>query len=1529
MSEGGGGGQDDLQTTVRKLRGELVETKALLESATAETARVRDEKARQKQRFEQQLADAEREVDAARQKLREERKSAQQRVYAAEEARTEAERQLKRAQKAAQREAAASSAAAPADRDTSAQLERALQDLAAAKEAAAQSARERDDLAAQLAAAKEAPQDAKGLETRCAELEDALADEREQCGALESMNRRLHAELDEREQQIDDLEEQLAGAKKELLASMTELDATAQELHALQQKAAESDGGDAQDRQALADAEARAAALEKDVEAGKERVAALEKELADARAANEALTHELEELRAQLADLQAQKCEEKEKEEKVDDEDEETAKKVAELEEKVAQLEAARAAQEAAAEAQLDAEAEQHAAALARLNAQLQQLQTELDEADERADAASMDQRRAELRSHDLEGEVGTLQEQIAELRAQAEAAKEGVSGEGDSDKAAAAEAELKRLQEEMKATEHDHEEEMHGMEKLIETLKGELHGAEEASEELHQQLDEQKRECAQTATERDELKQQIEDLKQQQEASPATSKDSDSDTAAELKRLQEEMKATEHDHEEEMHGMEKLIETLKGELHGAEEASEELHQQLDEQKRECAQTAAERDELKQQVADLKQQQEASPATISEDSDSDTAAELKRLQEEMKAAEHDHEEEMHGMEKLIETLKGELQSAEEASEELHQQLDEQKRACAQTATERDELKQQVADLKQARPAETAPDTEELSKQLAAANARIAELEAQLAQQQKEADESAPAQRQLLTGPRRTAAPHRRAPTRRTGAQLEGAVSMGPAGLTPDQLVLKKSSSSSSSGAEEAKEKEEEDEHVLIQVKGRRNVRSWVVEKSSASLNSGDVFILDAGDTIFQWNGRKCNRLERSKGVDIAARLKRARGGRARVVVIDEGAGADDEPEEASAFWAELGARDAVQSAEAGGEDTAVEAEVGARNRLYRYDAGADAYERVEGTRLLYEMLDAHECYLLDAGGELYVWNGRNSAPAARTANYRRACALLAEERATRPPWCTHVVKCRSGGGEPVLFMEKFANWPAEATLGVARASPALSRSAVAAPASAARREQVPVDVRALLAAEMPAPVPDVDGAADGPVEVWRVVDTARVPVAPARHGHFWSAHCYIVLYTWNLGGAVSDRSYIIYFWQGADATVSEQGTAAALSLSMGKSYRGASQVRVAQFAEPGHFHRIFHGALTIHCGTEPPEDSDQKEEENKSVHVFQVRGTEVADTSAVEVPPPATAAVLDTNDVFVVTRGADTCYVWSGTHSNSHARDTAHALARYLMGNNSGDSDGDSDERTPVEQTEGAEEPGFWAALGCEPPADEEAYASARVHPPGWVARAYVFTTKTGIVTAEPLWHYVQTDFVPEAMVLFDAYHSVYLWVGDSAPEKDKRVALETAVAYAAAAPELDPARGKMAVLQIGAGAEPLAFRCHFHCWLPPRPKRTGKARSRILGAALSRSEPPRPAPVAHSVEEALGEYSRTYTYEQLKDRAALPPTVDRSRLEMYLSDDDFATVFGITREQYLALPAWQRVPKKKQAGLF
>jgi hypothetical protein len=43
--------------------------------------------------------------------------------------------------------------------------------------------------------------------------------------------------------------------------------------------------------------------------------------------------------------------------------------------------------------------------------------------------------------------------------------------------------------------------------------------------------------------------------------------------------------------------------------------------------------------------------------------------------------------------------------------------------------------------------------------------------------------------------------------------------------------------------------------------------------SHASLNSGDVFILDAGLTLYQWNGKDSNKYEKAKALDVVqARL---------------------------------------------------------------------------------------------------------------------------------------------------------------------------------------------------------------------------------------------------------------------------------------------------------------------------------------------------------------------------------------------------------------------------------------------------------------------------------------------------------------------------------------------------------------------------------------------------------------------------------------------------------------------------------
>jgi hypothetical protein len=66
-----------------------------------------------------------------------------------------------------------------------------------------------------------------------------------------------------------------------------------------------------------------------------------------------------------------------------------------------------------------------------------------------------------------------------------------------------------------------------------------------------------------------------------------------------------------------------------------------------------------------------------------------------------------------------------------------------------------------------------------------------------------------------------------------------------------------------------------------------------------------------------------------------------------------------------------------------------------------------------------------------------------------------------------------------------------------------------------------------------------------------------------------------------------------------------------------------------------------------------------------------------------------------------------------------------------------------------------------------------------------------------------------------------------------------------------------------------------------------------------------------------------------LEEYSRVYTFEELKRKDFLPKTVDKSVLENYLSDEEFLKVFGMDREAWNKLPSWKQVPKKKEVGLY
>ena len=62
---------------------------------------------------------------------------------------------------------------------------------------------------------------------------------------------------------------------------------------------------------------------------------------------------------------------------------------------------------------------------------------------------------------------------------------------------------------------------------------------------------------------------------------------------------------------------------------------------------------------------------------------------------------------------------------------------------------------------------------------------------------------------------------------------------------------------------------------LLHVKGQRYPRVFKVDMTAASINDGDVFILDMNEKIYFWPGTKCNVNEKMKGLEVVTNMRKA------------------------------------------------------------------------------------------------------------------------------------------------------------------------------------------------------------------------------------------------------------------------------------------------------------------------------------------------------------------------------------------------------------------------------------------------------------------------------------------------------------------------------------------------------------------------------------------------------------------------------------------------------------------------------
>lgn len=171
---------------------------------------------------------------------------------------------------------------------------------------------------------------------------------------------------------------------------------------------------------------------------------------------------------------------------------------------------------------------------------------------------------------------------------------------------------------------------------------------------------------------------------------------------------------------------------------------------------------------------------------------------------------------------------------------------------------------------------------------------------------------------------------------------------------------------------------------LLHVKGQqKNVRVKQVPLTRDSLNDGDVFLLDNGLQLYQWNGTTAGVFEKRKAQEVADSIREDRNGRPKFLVLDG-------MEECEEFWSLLGGMGPVKTAEQGGKDSEVDKLPKRMTRLS--DAsGTMTMTEVASGKISKSMLDTNDVFLVDNGGvSLFVWVGSGASKDERSKAFHYA-----------------------------------------------------------------------------------------------------------------------------------------------------------------------------------------------------------------------------------------------------------------------------------------------------------------------------------------------------------------------------------------------------------------------------------------------------------------------------------------------------------------------------------------------------------
>eukprot|EP01133_Synstelium_polycarpum_P007235 gene7235-8411_t len=672
-----------------------------------------------------------------------------------------------------------------------------------------------------------------------------------------------------------------------------------------------------------------------------------------------------------------------------------------------------------------------------------------------------------------------------------------------------------------------------------------------------------------------------------------------------------------------------------------------------------------------------------------------------------------------------------------------------------------------------------------------------------------------------------------------------------------------------------------DQPKLLHIKGRRSPYVCQVELSYLSLNSGDCFILDCGkemNLLFQWNGSSANRIEKGKGMDIAKSIKDKERVGCRVLIVEEG----NESEE---FWRVIGGKGPIPAAETAGDDRECELSIRRRFNLYKVIESSDPAQGIdlvviEG-RLSKNLLEGSECYLLDCISEMYVWTGSTSKLKLRTQSLKYANDLL-EKRRANMIWVAAVHR-EFPGSEQVLFKERFPDWGGSLPIAVQQAPVGVN--------TASAKKQRKIDVATMLAPRAAKEEVMIDDGG-GKVTVWRVEEFTKIVIDPSVHGQFYSGDSYIILYTYFYK---NKDNYLIYFWQGKNSSINEKGTSALLTMELDDTLKGmAKEVRVVQNKEPRHFLSIFKGRLVVHAGKDPLGKGYKPPSPPLGHALYHVRGVSDVTTRAIQTKSSPHNLHSYNSFVLVPPVKSSPAFIWNGRMSNQLERAfSAKFVASLGM--------------QSIVLEEDRETADFWTAIGGK-----------GVHPLGdkakrIEARLYSCSVGSGEFVVEEVPAAAQDDLLQEDVFIVDGIDHVWVWIGTDTAEIERRMSMEVSIEFAEALQAFDGRLNKPKSYITYSGKEPFIFTTLFHGW--------DFTKRKEANALTYDSEV---VPTADILEL----YTKKYSYDDIVNKR-YPKGIDGSRLEEYMSVEEFFKIFSMSLEEFQRLPLWRKQSLKKELQLY